>query len=345
MKPLFLLSMISVFLITGNSFAQNGKSDYVISQKFNLKDDGFWDYCTVDETNGLLYVSHNTEVQVVDVKTGKTVAAIDGLNGVHGIALAPELNKGFISSGRDAMVLVFNLKTHRALDKIKTTGDNPDCIMYDPFTQRVFTFNGRSANSTVIDAKTLKVLGTIPLDGKPEFAQTTGNGKVYVNIEDKSEITEIDPVKMKVLHVWSISPGEEPSGLALDNVNHRLFSVCGNKMMVVVNAENGKVITTLPTGGGTDGCAFDPGTRRAFSSNGEGTMTVVQEVDANTFKVRENVQTQRGARTIAIDKKTHHLYLPTAEFGPAPEATKDNPRPRPQLISGSFTVLDIRPVD
>lgn len=217
--------------------------------------------------------------------------------------------------------------------------------MYEPFTLKVFTFNGRSANSTVIDAKTLKVVGTIPLDGKPEFAQTTGQGRIYVNIEDKNEITEIDPTEMKVLHVWSISPGEEPSGLALDNDTHRLFSVCSNKMMVVVDTETGKVITTLPTGAGTDGCAFDPEIQRAFSSNGEGTMTVVQEIDANTFMVLENVQTQRGARTIALDKTTHHLYLPTSGIGPPPAATANNPRPRPRLIPGSFVVLDIEPVE
>ncbi len=334
-----------MFFINGNSYAQEQKSGYRISQKFHLEDDGFWDYCTIDGSTGLLYVSHGTQVHIVNVRTGETVAAIPGLKGVHGIALAPELNKGFISDGGDDMVLVFNLKTHQVTDKIKTTGDNPDCIMYDPFTRRIFTFNGRSSNSTVIDAKTLQVLGTIPLDGKPEFAQTNGSGRIYVNIEDKSEITEIDPSEMKVINVWSISPGEEPSGLALDNVTHRLFSVCGNKMMVIVDAETGKVVTTLPTGEGSDGCAFDPGTQRAFSSNGEGTMTVVQEVDANTFKVLENVQTQRGARTITLDKKTHHIYLPAAEYGQTPEATNDNPRPRPQLIPGSFTVLDLEPLN
>lgn len=344
MKTRIVLFVAAVILFNFVSYGQGGKPGYKIGKKISLKDDGFWDYLTMDDASGLLYVSHNTEVQVVNVRSGETVAAIKGLSGVHGIALAPELNKGFISSGRDSMVVVFDLKTHADMGKVKTTGGNPDCILYDPFTQRVFTFNGRSSNSTVIDAKSLKILGTIPLDGKPEFAQSDGKGKVYCNIEDKSEISELNPTTMKVEHVWSIAPGEEPSGLALDRTTHRLFSVCSNKMMVVVNAENGKVITTLPTGEHTDGCAFDPGTRRAFSSNGEGTLTVVQEVDADHFKVLENVKTQQGARTITLDTKTHHIYLPTAEFGKTPEPTTDNPHPRPSLVPGSFTVLDIEPV-
>ncbi len=344
MKKFILLSFAMLFFLAGKVFSQAENTQYKIAQKFHLKDDGFWDYCNVDDATGLLYVSHNKEVQVVNVKNGETVATITGVDGVHGIALAPELNKGFISSGRDAKVLVFDLKTNATIGTVKTTGDNPDCILYDPFTKRVFTFNGRSSNSTVIDAKTLKVLGTIPLGGDPEFAQSDYKGKIYDNLENKSEIIEINAATMKVEHTWSIAPGEEPSGLSIDRETHRLFSVCRNKMMVVVNAETGKVITTLPTGGHTDGCAFDPGTKRAFSSNGEGTLTVVQEVDANTFKVLENVKTQVGARTITLDSKTHHIYLPTAEFGPAPAATADNPRPRPSLVPGSFTVLDIEPV-
>ena len=341
MKPNFSILVIGACFLCMVCCCQAQELHYKIEKGINLTDDGSWDYCTMDESAGLLYVSHDTEVQVVNIRTGKLVATLDGLNHVHGIALAPKIHKGFISSGNDAMVLVFDLKTHKPLEKIKTTGDNPDCILYDPFTNRVFTFNGKSANSTVIDAKTLKVIGTIPLDGKPEFAQSTGNGKVYVNLENKSEIAVINPLTMKVEQVWSISPGMEPSGLALDNKTHRLFSVCGNEMMVIVNAESGEVITTLPTGGHTDGCVFDPKTKRAFASNGAGTMTVVQEVDENTFTVLENISTAQGAKTIAIDRQTHHLYLPTADFGPAPDATIDAPNPKAKRISGSFKILEI----
>ena len=338
-----LLFLISCGLMSFMPVRPLGEMDYEIVHRFHLEGDGFWDYCTVDDATGLLFVSHNTVVQVVNINTGKTVATIKGVNGVHGIALAPKLNRGYISSGRDSKVLVFNLKTFATISTIKTTGNNPDCILFEPFTNRVFTFNGRSANSTVIDAKTLKVIGTIPLDGKPEFARSDGAGNVYVNIEDKSEITRLNPVSLKVVNVWSISPGEEPSGLALDKANHRLFSVCRNKMMVIVNADNGKVIKTLPTGEHTDGCVFDPVTQRAYSSNGEGTLTVVQELDPDSFNVLGNMITQAGARTIAVDVKTHHLFLPTASFKPAPKASTDNPHPRPSLVPGSFTVLDIAP--
>jgi len=337
---LFVICMFSTAFVPNKPFKE---MQYEIVHRFHLEGDGFWDYCTVDDAAGLLYVSHNSVVQVVNINNGKTVATLKDLDGVHGIALAPDLNRGFISSGRDSKVLVFNLKTFAHEGTVKTTGKNPDCILFDPYTVRIFTFNGRSANATVIDAKSLKVIGTIPLDGKPEFAQSDGAGNIYVNIENKSEITRINPSTMKVENVWSIHPGEEPSGLALDKAHHRLFSVCSNKMMVVVNADNGKVIKTLPTGEHTDGCAYDPFTKRAYSSNGEGTMTVVQELDPDNYNVLENVKTQAGARTIAIDIKTHHLFLPTSLFGPAPKATADNPHPRPTLVPGSFTVLDVAP--
>jgi DNA-binding beta-propeller fold protein YncE len=345
MKSKIIFILFSLFVMSASIFGQTAKSQYTIAKKIPVTGDGFWDYLSMDEESGLLYVSHGTEVAVVNVKEGKMVATITGLNGVHGIAIARDLNKGFISSGRDSVVLVFDLKTNAPLSKIKVTGANPDAILYDAFSHHVFTFNGRSANSTVIDANTLKVVGTIQLDGKPEFSQTTGKGIIYVNIEDKSEIAQINSVTMKVENVWPLTPGEEPSGLALDNVTHRLFSVCGNKTMVILNAENGKVITTLSIGDNTDGVAFDPGTKRAYSSNGDGTMTVVQEENENSFKVLENVVTQRGARTITLDKKTHHIYLPTAEFGTTPEATKENPRPRPTLVPGSFVVLEVVPVN
>jgi YVTN family beta-propeller protein len=262
---------------------------------------------------------------------------IHDTKGIHGIAIANELNKGFTSNGRDSSVTVFNLKTLDVITKIKVTGQNPDAILYDPFSQKVFTFNGGSSNSTVIDAKGNKVIATILLDGKPEFSVTDGKGKVFVNIEDKSVINVINTTTLKVEQHWSIAPGEEPSGLALDNQNHRLFSVCGNKLMVVTDAETGKVITTLPIGDRCDGVAFDPEKKRAYSSNGEGTITVVQEKNSNSFKVLETVTTQPGARTIAIDKTTHHLYLTTADYESAPSANNR----RPPVKHDSFVIIDI----
>jgi YVTN family beta-propeller protein len=334
-KKLFSFSLIVLFI---SGFSLYAQSNYKITNKISLPGEGFWDYIAVDEVNGKIYVAHSSMVQVVDIKTGKLAGEIPDTKGVHGIALAPELNKGFTSNGRDSSVTVFNLATLETEEKIKVTGQNPDAILYDSFSKRVFTGNGRSASFSVIDAVSNKEIGIIPLDGKPEAIVTEGKGKIFVNIEDKSLINVIDAGTLKVISRWPISPGEEPSGLALDNETHRLFSVCGNKLMVVVDAGTGRVITTLPIGDGCDGAAFDPFYKRVYSSNGEGTMTVVQEVNANVFKVLETVPTQRSARTIALDKSTHHVYLPCAEFESAPS---ENNR-RPAVKPNSFTVLDIQ---
>lgn len=332
--------ILGCLLVCNNSITAQTKSEYKIAHKFSVEGDGGWDYITSDDAEGRLFISHSTVVQVVDVKTGKTIATIPDLKGVHGIALAPEFNKGFITNGKDSTVTVFDLKTYASLDKVKVTGANPDAILYDSFSKKVFIYNGRTSNATVMDAKTNKIIETIPLDGKPEFSVSDGNGNVYVNIEDKSEISRINSSTLKVEQTWPIAPGEEPSGLAIDNTTHSLFSVT-DKLMVILDAQTGKVITTLPIGDRVDGVAFDPVLKRAYSSNGDGTMTVVQEEDANSFKVLENVVTQKGARTICVDKKTHHIYLPTAEFGETPAATKENPRPRPQVKPNSFVVLDV----
>jgi len=335
MKNLLSIICIAV-LFSGNLFAQSG---YKVVNQIHLEGDGGWDYLSVDEAAGRLYVSHSSMALVVDLKTGKQIGKIDGTNGIHGIAIASSLNKGFTSNGRDSSVTVFDLKTLEITGKIKVTGKNPDAILYDAFSGKLFTFNGGSSSATVIDAKTNKVIGTIQLDGKPEFPASDGKGKIFVNIEDKSEISVINANTLKVEKTWSVAPGEEPSGLALDNETHRLFSVCGNKLMVVSDAEAGKVVTTLPIGDRCDGVAFDPALKRAYSSNGDGTITVVQEENKDSFKVIENIVSQKGARTIAVDKTTHHLYLSTAEFEAAPEGTR-----RPPMKLGSFMVLDIAPV-
>lgn len=333
---LFVL-MLTVSLLN----AQTQKGGCKVVHRFHLEGDGGWDYITVDQTTNKAYVSHGNIVQIVDLNDGKLVATISDLSGVHGIAVANDLHKGFISNGRDSSVTVFNLNTFKTLAKIQVTGKNPDAILYDPYSKQVFTFNGRTSNSTVIDAKTNRVKSTIPLDGKPEFAQTDLKGNIYVNIENKGMINVIDSKSLKVIRRWSIAPGEEPSGLALDNENHRLFSVCSNKLMVVSDAQNGKVLATLPIGSGCDGVAFDPILKRVYSANGEGTITVVQEVNKDKFVVLENAVSQRSARTIGVNSNTHHLYLPAAEFNPAPEATAENHRTRPTIKAGSFMILDV----
>ncbi len=328
-----IIALLSCSVVTLN--AQTFHPGYIISNRIHLDGDGGWDYLTVDAPNNRLFVSHSTMVQVVELQKGTLLATIADTKGVHGIALAADLNKGFISCGKDSSVVVFDMSSYKVNERVKVTGANPDAILYDPYKKIVFTFNGRSSNTTVLDAVSNKVSATIPLAGKPEFSASDKNGKVYVNIEDKSLVTVINTNTLKVEESWPIAPGEEASGLALDNETHRLFIVCSNKLMVVMNALTGKIITTLPIGDRCDGVAFDPATKRAFSSNGDGTMTVVQENANDTYTVVENVTTLKGARTIAVNPSTHKIYLPTAEF----EAPVGNARPA--IKTGTFVVLEL----
>lgn len=258
---------------------------------------------------------------------------------MHGIALAQDLGKGFTSNGRENTVTVFDLKTLQETARIKLDAKNPDAIMYEPVSHRVFTFNGRSHNATAIDAAKGTVIGNIALDGKPEFAVADGKGMVFVNIEDKSELTEIDARKAVVVHTWPLKPCEEPSGLAMDQKHRRLFSGCHNKLMAVVNADSGKVVTTLPIGRGVDATRFDAGRQLAFSSNGEGTLTVIHEDSPDKFSVVQTLTTQRYARTMALDTRTHNVFVVTAEVEKAPPATEGHRRRR-RIKPGSFTLLE-----
>jgi YVTN family beta-propeller protein len=312
---------------------------YSLKKSITLGGEGGWDYLTADSASRRLYVSHATEVEVVDLDSGAVVGKIAGTNGVHGIAVADDLGRGFVSDGRDNQVSTFDLKTLAVTGTVKT-GTNPDGILYDPFSKRVFTFNGRSKDATAIDAQTGKVLGTIALGSKPEFPATDGKGNIYVNLEDTAELAHINPKTLQVEAKWKLAPCESPTGLAFDSAKRRLFAVCENKIMAVVDADSGKVITTVPTGEGTDAAAFDPETKMAFASNGQdATLTVIKQVSADKYEVVENAKTQRGARTMALDTKTHMIYLATADMGPAPAATADNPRPRPKIVSGTFKLL------
>ncbi|MBG6110188.1 YVTN family beta-propeller protein [Flavobacterium sp. CG_23.5] len=329
-----LLSFIIIVSIA-NTYSQTFK----VANKINIAGDEGWDYMAVDDVNQHLFVSHGSVVNVIDLKSDKTIATIPDTKGVHGIAVANDLNKAFISNGKDNSITVVNLKTFELIEKVKIAGIKPDAILYDQFSRKVFVYNAMSKDATVIDAKTNKVIKTIALGGKPEFSVTNNKGLIYVNIEDKNQIKTIDATSLKVVNTWSIAPGDEPSGLAIDLKTNRLFSVCGNKLMMVSDAKTGKIIKTLPIGDGCDGVAFDAEKQLVFSSNGEGTITVVKEKNANSFSVLETVKTQKGARTIALNKTTHQLYLPTAEFGTKPEPTAENPKPRAGITPNSFTVL------
>ena len=328
------------FMMAG---AAPAPAHYQLKQKYILGGEGFWDYLTYDPAGKRVFISRGTHVMVVDPAKGSVIGDIPDTPGVHGIALAPELGKGFTSNGRENTVTVFDLKTLKQTAKIKLDGaENPDAIVYDPASKRVFTFNGRSHNSSVIDAKSNAVVATIPLDGKPEFGVSDGKGTVFVNIEDKSELTSIDAKNGRVIKTWSLAPCEEPSGLAIDQKHRRLFSGCHNKMMAVVNADTGKVIATPAIGEGVDANAFDPGTELAFSSNGDGTLTVVHEDSPDKFTVVENAPTQRFARTMTLDTANHEVYLVTAEIEEAPPA-KEGERPRRSMKPGSFTLLVMSP--
>lgn len=343
MRPLMRLCLSVLLLLVFQcavARAQQPKSPsgYHVINRFKLGGEGGWDYLTFDAKGGRLFISRSTHVMVVDAEKGTVLGDIPDTQGVHGIALVEELGKGYTSNGRTSTVTVFDLKTLKVLKQIPV-GKNPDAIIYEPSSKRIFTMNGASNDTTAIDTKTDTVAGTIPLDGRPEFAVSDEHGHVFVNLEDKSTVVEFDPSKLSVLARWPIAPGEEPSGLAIDRKHSRLFSTGANKTLVVLNAETGKVVETLPIGGGVDAAGFDPETGLAFSSNGDGTLTVIHEDSPDKFTVVENVTTQRGARTLALDTKTHRVYLVTAEFGPPPAPTPERPRPRPSILPGTFTLL------
>jgi len=331
--PLLLLFVLSCTLL----FSQQPL--YHVVGKISLAGEGGWDYLTVDTAAHRLYVSRSTHVVVIDLDRDSVIGDIPNTLGVHGIAFVRELNRGFTSNGRDTTVTVFDLKTLAPISVVKVTGANPDAIVYEPLSRRVFTFNGRGANATAIDPQSGAVVGTLDLGGKPDNAVSDGRGRMYVNIEDKSELVAFDPRTLKVLSRWSLAPCEEPSGLAIDRKTNRLFSVCSNGVMAVVDPDRGRVIATLPIGNGTDGAAFDAVGGFAVSSNGEGTMTVVHEESPDSFKVVGTVPTQRGGRTIALDERTHRLYTIAAQYGDAPAPTAAQPRPRPPIIPGSVVVL------
>jgi DNA-binding beta-propeller fold protein YncE len=316
-----------------------GAEDYRVQQRATLGGEGGWDFVTVDPAAHRLYVARGTRVMVIDAESLKLVGEIPDTAGIHGVAIASDLGRGFTSNGRTSNSTIFDLKTLKPVGEVKT-GENPDAILYEPKSGRVLAFNGRSKDVTVIDAKAGTAAGTIALDGKPEVAVHDDKGTVYVNLEDKSEVVALDPVALKVKGRWSLAPCEEPTGLAIDRAHRRLFASCDNKLMAVMDADTGKVVTTLPIGQGPDGAAFDAGRQLAFSSNGrDGTVTVVHESAPDKFEVVQTVETAKSARTLDLDPMSHKLYLVAAQFGAPPAPTAEQPRPRPPMVPGTFEVL------
>jgi DNA-binding beta-propeller fold protein YncE len=314
----------------------SGPSGYHLVKTIPIGGDGGWDYCVVDSDARRVYVSHATHVVVLDADTDAIVGDIPDTQGVHGIALAPDLGRGFVSNGRANTVTIFDLKTLKTISSVSTGGQNPDAIFYDGASKRAFAFNGRTGNVTAINGVDGSVASMFPVDGKPEFAVGAGDGHVFFNVEDKSELAEIDAQKLTVVHRWPLAPCKEPSGLALDAKHRRLFAVCDNNVMAVVDATSGKVIATPKIGDDPDAAGFDPETQLAFSSNGgSGTLTVVREDSPEKFSVVEDVPTQKYARTMAIDFKTHNIFLPVAEF----ETVTPPGQRRPPMKPNSFGVL------
>jgi DNA-binding beta-propeller fold protein YncE len=329
------VTLVTLLLI---ALAQAAGTGYHVVKTYKLGGEGGWDYLTLDSASRRLYISRATHVIVIDPDSGKSVGDIADTPGVHGIALAPDLGRGFVSNGREGTVTMFELDTLKPLGKIKV-GDSPDAILYDPATKRVFAFNGHSHDLSAIDAAKGTVLGTIKLDGKPEFGVSDEKGGVFVNIEDKNELVALDPNKLEVKARWPLAGCEEPSGLAIDRKNRRLFSGCGNKVMAIVDADSGKVVSTQPICDGVDATAFDPETGLAFASCGDGNLTVIRQESPDKYSVPETVATQKGARTLALDSKTHQVFVVTANFGSRPAPTADQPSPRPAILPDSFVVL------
>ena len=333
MKKVLLFIVVA---LAGCALAQASKPLYEQTAKWTIGGEGGWDYLTLSPDGDRLFVAHNKSIEVIDTASGKKVGEIRA-DGAHGIALVPDKHRGFSTNGRAGTVTVFDLNTLKPESEIKA-GENPDAVIYDPHSKHVIVMNGRSKELMAVDPSTLKVVATIPLGGKLEFAAADA-GHIYVNVEDLGEIAVVNSKTWKQEQRWKLNGCEEPSGLALDHKHEVLFSVCGNKQMMILNAKDGKQLASLPTGAGTDAAAYDPGLKRAFASNGEGTLTVVQEASGTSFNVAGNVATARGARTMALDPKTHKIYLATAELGPPAEGQR-----RPSIKPGTFSVLVYSPV-
>jgi YVTN family beta-propeller protein len=322
-----------------------GNELYQFADQIPIGGDGGWDILTIDTTANRLYLSHATKIVVVDVGKNAVVGEISGTPGVHAFVAVPEFQRGFSSNGKEAKSSVVDLKTLNTVSKIDT-GENPDAIVYEPNRRELYVFNHTGNSVTVIDPKNANVITTVELGGSPEFAAVDeAAGRIYCNIENKSEVAVIDSSKRRVMARWPVAPGEEPSGIALDARHHRLFAACHNKMMVMLDTETAKVIASAPIGAGVDGCAFDEATQLVFASCGDGTTTIAREEAPDKLRVVQVLQTQRGARTMALDPRTHRIFLPTAQFAPTPSPSPGTSPARPSIVSNTLKLLVYAPAD
>jgi YVTN family beta-propeller protein len=318
---------------------------YKLLQEIPIGGEGGWDILSIDATARRLYLSHATKVVVVDLEKNAIIGEIADTPGVHGFVIAPELQRGFSSNGKEAKASVVDLKTLRTISKVDC-GENPDALIYEPQRGEVYVFNHTGKSVTVIDAKMAGIVSTIPLGGSPEFAAVDAKaGRVYCNLEDKSEVAVIDTAKHEVVARWPLAPGEEPTGISFDAADRRLFVGCHNKMMAMLDTETGKVVGTLPIGAGVDGCAFDDATQLAFASCGEGTTMIAKEETPQKLALVQTLKTERGARTMALDPKTHRIYLPSAQFEPVAPAAPDTSPARPKIVPNTLKLLVYGPTE
>jgi len=321
--------------------APDAPPTYAVIDRIHLPGAQGWDYLEADPAGHRLFVTRGDSVMVVDTRDGSLLTTLPGVQGAHGAV--PVGDFAYVTSGRNNVVLVYDLRTGALVDTVPVQGEGPDALVAEPTVGKVFVMNHRSGNIAVIDTAVRRVTATIPALGQLEFAVRDGHGRIFVNSEETGEIAVIDAASAKMVARWSLGGCEEPTGLAIDAAHERLFSVCANERMAIVDSRTGAVVATLPIGKHPDGAAFDPGTGMAFSSNGEGTLTLVHEDDPAHFRVVANLPTQPGARTIAVDPATHRVYLTAASYGPRPEATAENPHPRPPVVPGSVVVLVVAP--
>ncbi len=329
----FRLLFIGSIFISSSCLSQSKK----VIKTHKIGGEGGWDYIALNDHK--LYVSHSTHVNIIDENSGDSLGIIEGTTGVHGIAFDNELKRGYTSNGRLNNVFVFDLSTNKILKEI-STGNNPDAIMLEPYSKKIITCNGGGKSLSIIDPETYSVVATIELNGKPEEAASDGKGKLYVNLEDQSQIAVVDMKTFKVLHRWPIAPGESATGLAIDTKTNRLFAGCDNKLLMVINSNNGKVVTSLPIGDGCDGVVFDKDEKMIYTSNGEGNVTAIKEKDEDKFMVVETIPTRESARTLTIDPATHTLYLPSAQFEPLEKGAAENQRRK--ITPGSFAVVVVQ---
>ena len=335
-----LLAALS--LVLGAAAAPALAQSYHVVHTYTLGGDGGWDYLALDTAGHRLFIARQDRVMVVNPETGALLGEIPGLNRAHGVAFDYATGHGFATSGADSTVTMFDLNTLAVLTRTVAAIDD-DGILFDPATGHIFTMNGDAGSATAIDGVTGQRIGSVDLGGKPEFGVSAGDGMLYVNLEDKSEVAEVDARAMRVTRHWSIRPCEGPSGLAIDREHHLLFSGCRSGVMGISDARDGKLITTVPIGRGVDACRYDATAQLAFASNGDGTITVIHEDSPTSFRVVSNAATKQGARTMELDEATHRLYTVTADFGPAPAPTPERPRPRPPVLPGTFALLVLEP--